>query len=93
MLAELHKMEPSPEVQARMCVDFGLPEGWVYKDLPRATREAYDAVLNIIGAEEYFLLTKAVYPGSGARPDTHRSQMLVSPQGIENLKEERGRHS
>lgn len=57
-------------------------DGWVYRDLPRMTKDALEKLLGIIGKDEVRWLTRAEY-GDGAV----RGQLFISPRGMENMKE------
>lgn len=54
-------------------------DGWEYRDLPRMTREACDALINVIGNENIRWLSFADY-GSSVR-----GQCFVSPSGMANM--------
>jgi hypothetical protein len=56
-------------------------DGWVYRDLPRMTPDAMEKFLGIVGTEEVRWLTRASYPDGSTR-----GQLLISPQGMENMK-------
>ena len=65
--------------------EMGLPSDWQYRDMPRTTKENYDMVFDLIGEENYKIMTQAKYPHK-TEGSVYRSQFFISPQGIENLK-------
>lgn len=58
-----------------------IADGWVYRDLPRMTQEAFNQFLDILGEENARFLTLARYPDKAVR-----GQFLMSPAGIERLR-------
>lgn len=56
-------------------------DGWVYRDLPRMTRDALDALLDIIGEDNVEWLSFADYGGA------YRGQVMISPDGMARLKQ------
>ncbi len=57
-----------------------LADGWLYRDLPtRLSYEMWDCLLSTIGEGEYVIL--AMSRGN----DWKRGQLLISPDGMENL--------
>lgn len=58
-----------------------IADGWIYRDLPRMTQEAFNHFLDILGEENARFLTFARYSG-----DAVRGQLLMSPAGMERLK-------
>lgn len=61
----------------------GLPD-WHYKDLPKMTPEILDKLVDAIGPDHIKWITKAEYKIEGK--DFKRGQVMISPEGIENLK-------
>lgn len=57
-----------------------LADGWVYRDLPRMAPEYFDELINLIGDENIVWLSLANYGSS------KRGQMLISPEGMERLR-------
>jgi len=60
-------------------------EGWTYRDLPNMLPEYMEKLVGWLGEDEYTFITFAerTWP-DGVR--TVRGQILISPKGIENLK-------
>lgn len=58
-----------------------IADGWVYRDLPRLTQDAFDKFLGILGAENARFMTFARYPDQSVR-----GQLLMSPAGMDRLK-------
>jgi len=81
---KLHELRPSDEDLAQMRVDMGVPDDWDYRDMPKATVSAYDMTMDIIGTQNYKLLTVARYPHK-QEGELIRSQFLISPTGHQNL--------
>lgn len=73
-MIEMPKTEPFPGETL-------IADGWVYRDLPKMTQEAFDNLHTIIGAQNTRFLTFASYPNGAVR-----GQLLVSPAGMERLK-------
>ena len=59
-----------------------IADGWVYRDMPRMTQEAFDKFLDILGKENARFLTFARYNNG----ESVRGQFLMSPAGMERLK-------
>ena len=63
-------------------------QGWVYRDLPKMMPEYFDQLVGIIGEENIKWLTFAIYEGWGENgEDLKRGQLMISPAGIENVKQ------
>jgi hypothetical protein len=60
-----------------------LADGWVYRDLPRLSFEMFDRLVSMIGEANIVWLTQADYG------DSKRGQLLISPDGIQRLKDSR----
>jgi hypothetical protein len=58
-----------------------IADGWVYRDLPCMTQEAFNKFLDILGEENARFLTFARYSDKAVR-----GQLLISPAGMERLK-------
>ena len=56
-------------------------DGWVYRDLPRVTRDVFDTLLGIVGEGNIKFMTFADYG------DAVRGQVWISPKGMENMEE------
>lgn len=62
-----------------------IADGWVYRDWSRMLPEFWSELLAVIGPDNYKLLTQSTYrPPDG--PVTMRGQMMISPDGVANLK-------
>lgn len=83
-MKELHNIHPSDEDLKAMQESMGVPEDWVYRDMPKSTVSAFSETLGIIGDANYKLLTTAKYPHK-TEGQLIRSQLLISPEGMENL--------
>jgi hypothetical protein len=57
-------------------------DGWIYRDLPRMTQEAFNQFLDIVGEENVRFLTFARYKPEQAV----RGQCFISPIGLDRLK-------
>jgi hypothetical protein len=57
-----------------------IADGWVYRDLPRLSYEMFDKFVDIVGEENMVWLTEADYG------DSKRGQLLVSPAGMERVR-------
>lgn len=55
-------------------------DGWVYRDLPRMSPEAFDLFTQIVGDENMRWLTFADYGKS------KRGQVFISPAGIDRMR-------
>jgi hypothetical protein len=73
-MIEMPKTEPFPGETL-------IADGWVYRDLPKMTQEAFNTFLDILGEENARFLTFARYPDKAVR-----GQFLMSPAGMERLK-------
>lgn len=60
--------------------ELGKPD-WTYKDLPRMVPELFYTFIEIVGEENLHWVTMANYG------DTLRGQVLISPVGMEKLRE------
>lgn len=62
-----------------------LQDGWVYRDPRKMKTALWERFLNIIGVGNYRLMSLANY----SYPDGNykRGQLLISPTGMENLRE------
>jgi hypothetical protein len=58
-----------------------IADGWVYRDLPKMTQEAFNTFLDILGEENAKWMTFARYPDKSVR-----GQFLMSPAGMDRLK-------
>jgi hypothetical protein len=58
-----------------------IADGWVYRDLPRMTTDAFEKLWNIVGHDQTRFLTFAKYPDGAVR-----GQVLISPAGMKRLK-------
>lgn len=57
-------------------------DGWVYRDLPRRLSfEMWDHFLSVIGEGNYVILAMST------GPDWKRGQFLISPAGMENMRQ------
>ena len=55
-------------------------DGWVYRDLPRLTYDAFDLFVSIVGEDNIRWLTRADYGNAT------RGQCFISPDGMRNMK-------
>lgn len=55
--------------------------GWHYRDIPWITDEYFDKLIDIIGKDNIKCIV------SSRRDNAIRGQFLISPEGIENIKE------
>lgn len=53
--------------------------GWVYRDMPWTTIEAWDEAMAAIGPENVIVLARSERPGS------RRGQVLISPEGMRRV--------
>lgn len=68
------------EAHKELATELGFP-GWTFRDLPRMSLDVYEKLINVIGIDNIHYLAQTV---SG---DTIRGQVLISPDGISNLKQ------
>ena len=61
-------------------LDLGFPEDWVYRDVPLMSYEMWDSMLDILGDGNFAIIAATT------RPDAKRGQFVISPKGMENLK-------
>lgn len=61
-------------------------DGWVYRDTPPMLEEFWKRLCDVMGTENYRLMTYAERKFKGDDRLYVRGQMFVSPAGIENLK-------
>ena len=61
---------------------FGCPDGWVYKDTPKALESVWREFLAVLGEGNYKLLSEATYKRDGVV--LCRGQLMISPKGIAN---------
>ena len=59
--------------------------GYQYRDLPRMTEPYFSDLIEIIGEDNIIWITQAEYGEKDGRR-SKRGQMLVSPEGIENVR-------
>jgi hypothetical protein len=59
-----------------------IADGWIYRDLPKMTPEAFDKFMAILGDENARFLTFARYGREAVR-----GQLLISPSGMSRLKD------
>lgn len=85
---EVHKIEMPEELQVVARKDLGLPDGWIYKDIPSTTRENYILLFKVIGKGNFKIITVAKNLDNG----TQRSQFFISPAGMENLRQKHNEH-
>jgi len=81
---ELHKLHPSDDELVGMRESMDVSDDWVYRDMPKSTVSAYNETIEIIGDDNYKLLTMAKYPHP-KEGQLIRSQLLISPEGMQNL--------
>jgi hypothetical protein len=67
------------EAQQELAASLGKP-GWTYHDLPRMSPEYVKQFFDLSGEENIQLITWADYG------NTQRGQVLISPQGMKNLR-------
>ena len=60
--------------------------GWFYRDINWMTLPYFDQMLEIIGEDNYKIITGTVRSDWEGGP-FRRGQVLISPQGMENVKE------
>jgi hypothetical protein len=68
------------EIDDAMAEACGMP-GWTYKDLPRMVPELFYKFIEIVGHENLHWIAMSNYG------DTLRGQVLISPDGMEKLRE------
>lgn len=68
------------DAYSELAEEVGKP-GWVYRDLPRMVPELFYKFVELVGEENLHWLTMANYG------DTLRGQVLISPVGMEKLRE------
>ena len=69
-----------------------IADGWEYRDVPGyLTQDAKELLLSIIGEDNYVVLA---YSERVIEGDTcWHGQLLISPQGMENLKSNNRKHA
>lgn len=81
---KLHEIGMPDNLLEQALSDLNLPSDWRYRDMPKTTKENYDLAFELIGAENYHVITEAKYEHH-AEGMLYRSQFFISPQGIKNL--------
>ena len=56
--------------------------GWTYRDLPRMTKRCLDDLIGVLGESNIKFITFADYGNNSVR-----GQVMISPDGMNNLKE------
>ena len=74
------KFVPFEDQHGPLDPDALMKQGWVYRDVPWCTLDAWALLIKIIGSDNYRLLAQS------ERNDAVRGQMLISPKGMDNLK-------
>lgn len=85
MSEELRKANDA--LSACMDAEMPRPEGketWAYRDLPQIIEPLFTELVERIGEENIYWLTKASY--THADGVYRRGQMFVSPQGLDNVR-------
>jgi hypothetical protein len=81
--AELNRM--LEEAMQAIVPDDLKAKGWIYRDMPgRATHEAWDLLLDLMGDGEYQVIAMSTGTDGQGTP-YKRGQFFISPQGIKNL--------
>jgi hypothetical protein len=75
-------IQPLPGSDRQIDVDGLLDSGWVYRDIPWMASGRWDEFMDWIGAGNVEILAVSSRDGS-----IKRGQILISPAGIDNLKQ------
>lgn len=78
-LSKMSIEEIFAEAEQSLAKSLGKPD-WAYRDLPRMHPENLDSLVQIIGEDEIFWITKAEYKDGSVR-----GQILISPLGMKAL--------
>jgi len=65
-----------------------LEKGWVYRDLPRLSRKTLQDFIDLVGGENYSILTFATYTQPNG-DDQDRGQILLSPEAQQRIADKR----